>query len=320
MQRRFFKGFAALAALAAMSAPASGQPVPAERDFLALSTLDARVATVGHRLAVAALDLCRLRQWRHGFVFLDLAQVAPAYREAANRAFGAADGLGVTAIVADGPAARSGLRVGDVILSLDGRAPPALEPRSRPEQRFAAIAALVESAFVDGRASVELLRGGARVTLAVEAAQGCASSFQIVREGGRVARADGRNVQITLRLVEYAADDAELAAVIAHEFAHNILRHRERLRARDRRPSVRETEVEADRLSVYLMERAGYDPEAAVRFWTRFGPHPLNFLRSGDHPGWRQRVATLQAEIAAIRDARAAGRIPVPSFMTLVPV
>ena len=50
---------------------------------------------------------------------------------------------------------------------------------------------------------------------------------------------------------------------------------------------IRETEVEADRLSVYLMERAGYDPEAAVRFWSRFGRRGLNFLGSPTHPNWR---------------------------------
>ena len=35
-------------------------------------------------------------------------------------------------------------------------------------------------------------------------------------------------------------------------------------------------------MSVYLMERAGYDPEAAVRFWSRFGRRGLNFLGSPD--------------------------------------
>jgi predicted Zn-dependent protease len=114
---------------------------------------------------------------------------------------------------------------------------------------------------------------------------------------------------------------------MAHEFAHNILRHRDRLNAaRASRgvlgvgrgvSSIRQTEIEADRLSVYLMERAGYDPGAAVRFWTRYGPHPLNFLRSRDHPAWRERVRLMEVEIAKIRAARAAGRTPAPDFVTL---
>ena len=33
----------------------------------------------------------------------------------------------------------------------------------------------------------------------------------------------------------------------------------------------RQTEAEADRLSVWLLAGAGYDPEAAARFWRKFG-------------------------------------------------
>ena len=42
---------------------------------------------------------------------------------------------------------------------------------------------------------------------------------------------DGARVQVTAALVEYATRDDELAAVIAHEFAHNILKHRLALNA-----------------------------------------------------------------------------------------
>jgi predicted Zn-dependent protease len=115
--------------------------------------------------------------------------------------------------------------------------------------------------------------------------------------------------------------------VLAHEFAHNILGHRVRLdAARVSRgffgnfgrnaARIRETEIEADRFSVYLLDRAGYDPAAAVRFWTRFGQHGLNFLGSPTHPNWRARIALLETEIAAIRRAHAEGREPVPPFGT----
>ena len=64
----------------------------------------------------------------------------------------------------------------------------------------------------------------------------------------------------------------------------------------------KQTEVEADRLSVWLLAGAGYDPAAAGRFWTAFGQRkgrPL--FQAGTHPGWRDRVASLEAEAAADR-------------------
>ena len=71
----------------------------------------------------------------------------------------------------------------------------------------------------------------------------------------------------------------------------------------------KQTEVEADRLSAWLLAGAGYDPHAAIRFWTRFGQRagrPL--FQAGTHPRWRDRVAAIETEVRAIDAARAAGR------------
>ena len=318
---------ASFAAMLALAAAAPAQPAAADRDFQRAQRLDARVATVGHRLAVASLDLCADRQWRWGFVVADIAALQSPYRDSATRAFGVVAGLGVMALVAGGPAERAGLRAHDVILALDGRAPAQTGPQGpgRGTPAAADMLASLDEAFADGRALVEAGRAAARVTIAIEADRSCATRFQATPSGSRRAYADGRVVGISAAMVDYAADDAELAAVVAHELAHNILRHRVRLDGvargvlgigRDTR-RIRETEIEADRLSVYLMERAGYDPEAAVRFWERFGPHPLNFLRVRDHPGWRSRVQSLRTEIAEIRRARAAGTVPIPAFARL---
>ena len=102
--------------------------------------------------------------------------------------------------------------------------------------------------------------------------------------------------------------DKTLVSLIAHELAHNVLRHRARLDAagvdrglmkqfgRNAR-LFRQTEVEADRLSVWLLAGAGYDPGAAVRFWTAFGQRegrPL--FQAGTHPRWQDRVEALASE------------------------
>jgi beta-barrel assembly-enhancing protease len=313
----------ALLLIAGAGAAVAGQAA-ADQSLLAMRALDQRVATIGHRLAVGSNALCAAHANLPGFAVHDLSQYGADFRAAASRALGLGAGPAVLALVPDGPAERSGLRLDDVLIGFDGEALPRGDPgRDRSFERMAQILDALEAAFADGRAEVEIERAGARRTLSIGTEPGCASRFQLLPSRRLNAEADGRYVQVTTAIAGYVADDAELAAVLAHEFAHNILGHRVRLdEARVQRGffgnfgrnarRIRETEIEADRLSVYLMERAGYDPAAAVRFWSRFGRRGLNFLGSPTHPNWRSRIALLETEIAAIRAARAAGRLPVP--------
>lgn len=321
--RSLLSGLLALAAVA--GAPAFAAPAGTTATLASIGAVDRRVATIGHRLAVASLAWCARTEWRHGLVLLELSDVAAGLRSEALRTFGRDRGPGIMALAANGPAERAGLRPGDVITGLEDRPLPAPGGASGRERQtwFAALAA----AFEDGIARVDIFRAGAGMTLTVRGERGCATIFQGAPRRSRNASADGVSVNVNVGLIDYVRDDDELAAVMAHEFAHNVLRHRDRLHAagaaRDlpgagrNSGAVRQTEIEADRLAVYLMERAGYDPEAAVRFWTRYGPHPLNFLRSRDHPGWRERIRLMASEIAKIRAARTAGRAPEPDFVRL---
>lgn len=291
-----------------------------------MRALDGRVETIGHRLAVASRDLCAAPVWRPGFVLQDLSQFAAGDRPAMIRAFGLDAGPGVQALAAGGPAARAGLRTDDIVLALDGRAPPPTPlPEAASFDRMEAILALVDQAFADGAADIRVRRAGVETEVHVAAERGCPTRFQLVRSGNLIARADGRYVQITTAFGDYAPDDVGVAAVLAHELAHNILGHRARLDAagvergllgnlgRNAR-LIRETEDEADRLSVYVLELAGYDLDAAMAFWERFGRRGLNAIGSPTHGNWRTRIARMREEIVRIRRARAAGQTPVPPF------
>ena len=327
---RLLSGLLAAALLFAGAAAAQPARTDPTRDSLAaMRALDLRVAAIGHRMAVANLGWCREQAWLPGFVLHDLSQYGADYRPAAIQAFGLDAGPGVLALVPGGPADRAGLRSDDILLAADGRPLPRGAPeRSGSFAQMERILAALDEAFADGRALLAVRRGGERPAIAVEAARGCATRFQLIPGGRMNARADGVYVQVTTALAQYAEDDAELAAVLAHELAHNVLGHRVRLNQAGVRRGllanfgmnarrIRETETEADRFSVYLMEKAGYDPQGAVRFWSRFGRRGFNFLGSPTHPNWRLRVQSFEAEIAKIRAARAAGRAPEPDFVRL---
>lgn len=283
-----------------------------------IAMLDQRIAGLAHGLAVAGVDFCALQVPLPGFTLHHLSQYAGDYRDAAIQLFGLDQGPRVLALAADGPAERAGLRRNDLILAIDGR------PLARNRAAEAGSTELIEAiqdqvaeGFADGSAELTIDRAGETSIIRVEAETGCPSRVHLEPSSDLNARADGKHVVVTTAISTIVRDDAELAAVLAHELAHNMLDHKTRLDAAAwRGKTVRQTEIEADRLSVHLLHRSGLDPHAAIRFWQHFGPRRQRLFSGSGHPGWRQRVSIMEEEIAEIRRQQQAGLSPRPDFLT----
>jgi predicted Zn-dependent protease len=161
-----------------------------------------------------------------------------------------------------------------------------------------------------------------------------------------------------LRVVDNRSEkeaDSELATVLSHEIAHALAHHsNERITQQKMQEQAlraaggflgrmdprhtgmliklmggvsnfrglsysRELESEADHIGVFLMTFAGYDPDAAVRFWERMaramqGQHPPEIF--SDHPSDEHRIAQMQRWVPAAKAGKRAydeGRIaPAP--------
>lgn len=304
-------------------------PLPAAADAVeglrALQALDARVATAGYRLAVAGAPFCAPAPAQLGLALHDLSQYAGDAQADARAAFGLGDWPAVLAVVPGGPADRAGVRVGDELTAIDGTPVPA-QTGTRSYARMEQLAAMLEAAEGDGSVRLALRRAGQPLTTTIAPARACPTRFQMLPSDTFNAEADGIYVQITSRFALFAVDDAELAALIAHELSHNILRHRARLDAAGMKRGLagmfgrnarlsRAAELEADRMAVYLMESAGYPTTALVTVWTRLRrEHGLGILRNPDHPGEKERIAAMQAEIDRIARLKATGQPLRPDF------
>lgn len=152
-------------------------------------------------------------------------------------------------------------------------------------------------------------------------------------------------------IFKYARNDDQLAAVIGHEVAHALARHGAERVSRQMAvalpgvavgsvigmqspalgqafarvygigaqvgyalPHSRSQEIEADRIGLILMAKAGYEPEAAVSFWQGMsragGAKPPAFLST--HPGGEARI---QAIIKALPEARSYAPARQPQFI-----
>lgn len=144
----------------------------------------------------------------------------------------------------------------------------------------------------------------------------------------------GGKVAFNTGIMPVCRDEDGIAAVMGHEVAHALARHgSERMSQQQalsiggvalmaaisgRSPAVREGvmqayglgskvgvllpysrkhELEADKIGMILMAKAGYDPRQAVAFWERMlargeGPAPPPFLST--HPSDRKRIEELK--------------------------
>jgi len=131
----------------------------------------------------------------------------------------------------------------------------------------------------------------------------CATRFEIMGDSKK-AVATGTRVVIGIRFPGFAWEEEVFAGVVAHELAHNLLGHTAWLdRNKRKRRHVRKTEREADRLMPWIMANAGYEPEAAYRFMTRWGKkHDLGIFRARTHDGWDERAEFIAAEIPLVKE------------------
>jgi predicted Zn-dependent protease len=154
---------------------------------------------------------------------------------------------------------------------------------------------------------------------------------------------EGPTVTVTAGMMQVVDDDAELAAVVAHEYGHHLAQHLQRAGTRMQIGSLagaligaylgggglaetgaqlgggaarlaysQAEEREADYLAAFMVRRAGYDLAEAGRIWVRLaqaagGAQQPSLLRT--HPTGPERLAAWQRTVAEIE---AAGADPMP--------
>jgi hypothetical protein len=325
----------ALAALALTPAAATASAAPARpaenlaEPMQQLAAMEARVATLAARLARGGARWCPRTMPTPGWLLGDRRLYGDKAWPVASQVYGAedSDSLFIAALDPGGAAAQAGLRVGDSISAVHDATPP--HALGTPHARMAWAHNILEQLPTDHRLSITVTRQPAPVIL--PPAPGCSSEFRVEAYDSVRAQADGEVVYIPAGMVRFAANDGELATVIAHELAHNILQHRERLNAAgiDRGLGqqfgrsarlTRATEIEADRLSVWLLADAGFGADTAAHFWTSYGKRRGGgIFAAPTHPKWRERVRIVREEAALMRSLRAADSDAVPPLVLAPP-
>jgi predicted Zn-dependent protease len=204
-----------------------------------------------------------------------------------------------------------------------------LEERIKMEQRLLAVSGRIAPAAAE--LCLDLNKNAADNV--------CAYSYKLDEPNSSMnAHADGKNIVISPAMMRFAKTDEELAFVLSHETAHNIMTH---TGAQTQNAMIgaalgavadsvaaynhvsthgdlseigMETgaqmysagfEAEADYVGLYILARSGYEVKSVPDFWRRLAAHePKSVYLASDHPSDPERFVAMDQTIREINMKR----------------
>jgi len=322
-----------------------------------------RVDDVGHKLLTVATPFCAAATASGtGVRFANVYSFPSTYEQAA-RAVGFSDTVVIVSVARGSAAARAGIAVGDRVIGVnDGMAPRGPNAASLLARAIATRGAAAPrltlrhgdtTFFMDASARNEA--GGHSVTsttdthVTVPADTVCGYNLIASRKDEVNAWADGSNVTVTSAMLRFVLDNDELAAVLAHEIAHNALGHIQVQQKStidgsfgaivDTSALVRvmnaggvvgkqpldvgsivfsqDQERDADDVAMYLLARTGRPVAEVTNLWRHVAQHnPTNVKYVSVHPTSKPRLVRLERMEREMPQRIARGEMPTPALLT----
>lgn len=288
-----------------------------------------RVANVSHRLMAANVELRGDMVGNSlGLIVMVKGDVFRPYRDAAAYFLSLDSRPRVLAVAQGGPADLAGVKVGDVVLQVNGKS---CDDADQPEK-----------ACADGKpVSLVLERAGARVEASVQPVRVCNYLVRVLESPEVNALAFGDRIYVMTGMVKLCTTDNDLAVIIGHELAHNSQKHIKAKRTNSLLVSLlidgpiialtgvnpqiganigaginsQDFESEADYIGLYHMARAGYSIDNAADIWRRMAVEsPGSVTQATSHPTTATRFVALEAARDEIKKKQAAGLPLVPNM------
>jgi hypothetical protein len=300
-----------------------------------MADLQNRLYKVAAPLLIQNAELCK-NQARNllGFTAKNRWSYPGDYNQAAHVAFGMDERLQVTSELAGSGAAKAGLQTGDLLLAA-GNKPLPTGPHALSQ------AGAIFGKIVASQATLPMTveRHDSERHLSIPVTRACAFAIELGNADNVNAYADGSRVLVTRGMINATRNDDELAFVLAKTMAHNMLGHAAAQRnvstigsIIDNLKSVTpdtsmligsggikamppEMDAAADRLSLYLAARAGYEIDNADNFWKRLNETTPSTVLNGynaNHPAIAARLAAIEKAQAEIKAKKAAKKALVP--------
>lgn len=226
-------------------------------------------------------------------------------------------------VIANSAADKAGLKPMDRIITIFGVAAPNTPDAKEDYEEI--LEENLTSSTLGQPVEIQIERKGKMKTLTLKPDNVCPYNLKIAQDDTDInAYADGKDVYLTQPMIDYMQEDMELAAVLAHELAHNTLGHPQagqfnaamgalaggivdgltnnlnadgaKLGAQiGNKVYSKDFEFEADYLSVYYVARAGYDYKKMSVMQKKLSARNKNsiYFSTDTHPKPQERSALM---------------------------
>jgi hypothetical protein len=283
-----------------------------------------RLYTVAAPLLINNTELCkRNARYLLGVTAKTKYSYSSDFVAAAQSALGLGERLRIMNVLPGSGAAQRGIQQGDILLAVENKPMPQGPNAERN-------GALIVGAAMKGRSSLNLtiMRGTERLAINVPLTRACAFGVELGNADYVNSYADGHRAMITRGMLNFAKSDEEMAYAIAKEIAHNVLAQSPRPRMgatidslqlfkadalrRPAAPGIKPyspvLDATADKLSLYLLVRAGYGIDNALPFWKRLAakyPETDRNSHTALHPSTAYRFSVMTEIVKTIKAKQA---------------
>lgn len=256
---------------------------------------------------------------------------------------GLGDTLEIIGIVAGSGADKAGMQVGDKLLKIgDQVLAPGKMAINQANEWLESFQSSRSNSF-----PIEYSRNGKVYNTTIQSEKICAYSTSVVQDGALNAFADGKNIYVTTAMMRFA-DDAELAVIVAHEFAHNAMGHIDAKRKNAATGAIfgligdiamayagvntggyytsefaklgamtfsQDFEREADYVGMYALALAGQPLDSSPQLWRHMAmANPQSIALASSHPTSAERFIRMEQTIQEITEKRAANEPLMPNM------
>jgi len=267
--------------------------------------LNERLDRIASKLKIANADLCPVIEADIGLTTHTVSDYPEELRPAARYYLNVDADMSIRTVRAGSEAAKAGLLPGDRITQINGESlidgPLFRDPRLKGAMAKSLFHASLNEIAPDETAKISLRRGERRLTVELIATPQCALAVTLFFDEDVNGHYIDGEIWITSGLLQEVNYDTWIAYILAHEMAH-ALRHE----TGERTPEI---ELDADRIGLILLARAGYNPSEIARFWAEqvylfdSGNHnnPSANTPSASHPDLKRRADNFALTLSYIR-------------------